>query len=103
MQHLSYATLRSPTGARTLRRTSPGSAMRLASVVKRRRLGKRNMPDDTLAYSVPGVYREMTDEEKADREARQKEEEEEAAEKAAKGTLTSRIIKKIKGNKSKKK
>jgi len=68
-----------------------------------RRLGKRNMPDDTLAYSVPGVYREMTDEEKADREARQKEEEEEAAEKAAKGTLTSRIIKKIKGNKSKKK
>ena len=31
------------------------------------------------------------------------EEEEEAAEKAAKGTLTSRIIKKIKGNKSKKK
>ena len=45
----------------------------------------------------------MTDEEKADREARQKEEEEEAAEKAAKGTLTSRIIKKIKGNKSKKK
>ena len=68
-----------------------------------RRLGKRNMPDDTLAYSVPGVYREMTDEEKADREARRKEEEEEAAEKAAKGTLTSRIIKKIKGNKSKKK
>ncbi len=68
-----------------------------------RRLGKRNMPDDTLAYSVPGVYREMTDEEKADREARRKEEEEEAAEKAAKGTLTSRIIKMIKGNKSKKK
>ena len=42
------------------------------------------MPDDTLAYSVPGVYREMTDEEKADREARQKEEEEEAAEKSSK-------------------
>ena len=61
------------------------------------------MPDDTLAYSVPGVYREMTDEEKADREERRKEEEEEAAEKAAKGTLTSRIIKKIKGNKPKKK
>ena len=61
------------------------------------------MPDDTMAYSVPGVYREMTDEEKSVREARRKEEEEEAAEKAAKGTWTSRIIKKIKENKPKKK
>ena len=56
-----------------------------------------------MAYSVPGVYREMTDEEKSVREARRKEEEEEAAEKAAKGTWTSRIIKKIKENKPKKK
>ena len=37
-----------------------------------RRLGKRNMPDDTLAYSVPGVYREMTDEEKARTEKQDK-------------------------------
>ncbi len=67
-----------------------------------RRLGKRNMPDDTMAYSVPGVYREMTDEEKSVREARRKEEEEEAAEKQQKERGHLALLK-IKENKPKKK
>lgn len=68
-----------------------------------RRLGKHNMPQETLAYSVPGVFRELTPEEQAEQEERKKEEEREAAEKAAKGTFTSRIIKKFKKDKNKKK
>lgn len=47
MQHRSYATFKSPTGARTLRRTSPGSAKRFGSVVYKRRFGKRK-PNSAL-------------------------------------------------------
>ncbi len=60
-----------------------------------RRLSKRNMPQNTPAYSVPGVFRELTPEEREEQDVRQREAEQEAAEKAEKGTIISRIIKKF--------
>ena len=65
------------------------------------RLKKKNMPEETLVYSVPGEYRRLTEEEQVELDACIQQAEQEIAEKAAKSRGIFKIFKRNKHKKRK--
>lgn len=68
-----------------------------------RRLSRRSLPQDTLSYSIPGEYRELTEQEQAQLETVRQELAEEAAKKAAKKDLIARMVQTLKNRTKSKK